>query len=965
VANVTPGPVSPASLMKFSGTPLVSAASASNTRSDFKSAIHCAIGNCYSHKLRNLWSTTKSSIERLVQSLSLTSPTGNYSKVDSLPFESNDGCEVEFAAAQSELSSRVGSRTTRSEWDVCDQITTSNSKPELGNPLASLLRRFPSSPPMRPAQIVPPKSPCAPTVTSPFASSRSSAANPLINAASTAFDYSCLMLEEVISQLQSAQYLASAEFEKKSISWMRRLLTLKRELDFIKDNSYQIKLLCRTTWLQLERDFTLLGQRQVQDLFIAIKRYKRVLNMHENEIFELELFYHEKGQLFLSNSPKEPQDDSTVFSLSSFATCRSCRQPVSASQRLTSALPADGAFASFGLDRTLNSARSKRELDERKFLVESLQYKQMSRAGKALAEMRADIVNQREFFEALNQRYAALNEFACYLDEMVNSSNTHFEKDQKDKKDPQDDALTNPSSDSSLQKIGVLGKGTFGSVYEVMWKGLPYAFKTFNAGFNPKKEIDIWKSLRYPNIIRYFGERILDYEKGVLMEKCDMSLAKLLGTEIEHNLVNQTSGDANTSLIIPPRPSGDVPNFLQRLSIAHQIVGGLSYLHEQQIMHRDIKSDNILVNERRTSVGRVFEVRICDFGSATSHFQRSLNTNRKGSLHYMSPEMMRTGSCDPSGDVYSFGILLWELVFVQMPYLNLPASCGNANAICSWVADDGNRPQIAIPPDSYFMPQQRRGKRNSKHAGESAPSTATDQSRNRPRSRSPSTLVSAPVAGSLIWPWNLAISQLHFVKHLGSWRRRRADASISKALNDKELERYYAEERSSILFGPGSIPSKLLSIVTSPSLAAAATEGGDGGTAFDDGLPLDEGNSCGPRTFFASSNSASAKDVIAFWKSLPGKVDISALDLRILTHFGPPLLVMELHRLIAKCWSIHKNFRPTFSELEPWIGALIADYKSTGGQLRLYHLPQQLQVPFVDELISSYASAPVEGSPDQ
>jgi serine/threonine protein kinase len=89
--------------------------------------------------------------------------------------------------------------------------------------------------------------------------------------------------------------------------------------------------------------------------------------------------------------------------------------------------------------------------------------------------------------------------------------------------------------------------------------------------------------------------------------------------------------------------------------VAYRTVNGLKFLHERQIIHRDIKSDNILYNY-------MGDVKLADFGFAVT-----LSSEEKhcfevmGTLLYMAPELCREERYDMSVDIWSFGIMLVEL----------------------------------------------------------------------------------------------------------------------------------------------------------------------------------------------------------------------------------------------------------------------------------------------------------------
>lgn len=103
--------------------------------------------------------------------------------------------------------------------------------------------------------------------------------------------------------------------------------------------------------------------------------------------------------------------------------------------------------------------------------------------------------------------------------------------------------------------------------------------------------------------------------------------------------------------------------YKKTVSIMQQILDAVSYAHENNIIHRDIKPKNILIDENDT-------IKITDFGIAVALSQNSITQTNSllGSVHYMSPEQARGSMVTKSSDIYSLGIVLYEMLTGDVPF---------------------------------------------------------------------------------------------------------------------------------------------------------------------------------------------------------------------------------------------------------------------------------------------------------
>ncbi len=99
----------------------------------------------------------------------------------------------------------------------------------------------------------------------------------------------------------------------------------------------------------------------------------------------------------------------------------------------------------------------------------------------------------------------------------------------------------------------------------------------------------------------------------------------------------------------------------ETIGIAMQVAQGIEAAHEQHIVHRDIKPQNIIIS-------RDGKVKVTDFGIAKAATTETITSNTMGSVHYISPEQARGGYCDERSDIYSLGITMYEMLTGRVPF---------------------------------------------------------------------------------------------------------------------------------------------------------------------------------------------------------------------------------------------------------------------------------------------------------
>ena len=222
-----------------------------------------------------------------------------------------------------------------------------------------------------------------------------------------------------------------------------------------------------------------------------------------------------------------------------------------------------------------------------------------------------------------------------------------------------------------------IGIGSYGEVIRGLWRGTEVAVKRFlDQDLSDQlmsefaQEVDLMRRLRHPNVVLLMGVVMHQPNMSIVMEYLHRgSLYKLLHRDQ------------------PPRIKSAL-NVARRMRMALDIAKGMTYLHTCTpiIVHRDLKSPNLLVDKH-------WVVKVCDFGLSRvkNHTYLSSKSNA-GTPEWMAPEVLRNENSNEKCDVYSFGVIFWELVTMELPWKGL-----NAMQVVGAVGFAGNR--LTIPED--------------------------------------------------------------------------------------------------------------------------------------------------------------------------------------------------------------------------------------------------------------------------
>ncbi|GAB4831184.1 hypothetical protein Ancab_005191 [Ancistrocladus abbreviatus] len=156
------------------------------------------------------------------------------------------------------------------------------------------------------------------------------------------------------------------------------------------------------------------------------------------------------------------------------------------------------------------------------------------------------------------------------------------------------------------------------------------------------REVTFLSRLRHPNIIRFMAACKKPPVYCVITEYLSEGSLRAYLHKLEHKTLP----------------------LQQLITAALEIARGMEYIHSQGIIHRDLKPENILINED-------FHMKIADFGTACEEAQHDHLADDPGTYRWMAPEMIKHKHYGRKVDVYSFGLILWEMVAGSVPYENM------------------------------------------------------------------------------------------------------------------------------------------------------------------------------------------------------------------------------------------------------------------------------------------------------
>ncbi|KAL1563034.1 hypothetical protein AAHA92_05543 [Salvia divinorum] len=241
---------------------------------------------------------------------------------------------------------------------------------------------------------------------------------------------------------------------------------------------------------------------------------------------------------------------------------------------------------------------------------------------------------------------------------------------------------------ADLEELRELGSGTFGTVYHGKWRGSDVAIKRIKkscfTGRQSEQErltLEFWREaeilskLHHPNVVAFYGV-VQDGPGGTLATVTEY----MVDGSLRHVLLRK---DRHLDR-------------RKRLIIAMDAAFGMEYLHSKNIVHFDLKCDNLLVNLKDPSRPIC---KVGDFGLSKIKRNTLVSGGVRGTLPWMAPELLNGSSSKVSEkvDVFSFGIVLWEILTGEEPYANM-----HYGAIIGGIVNNTLRPTIPSYCDSEW-----------------------------------------------------------------------------------------------------------------------------------------------------------------------------------------------------------------------------------------------------------------------
>jgi len=247
-----------------------------------------------------------------------------------------------------------------------------------------------------------------------------------------------------------------------------------------------------------------------------------------------------------------------------------------------------------------------------------------------------------------------------------------MEDDNLDSLDPR--ALINVNE---LTVRETIGSGSFAVVYHGYWRKTEVAIKMLqnnikNEKISFVKECSLMLNLRHPNVVSLMGV-VLNPRLCIITEYCGRGDVAAVALDTKFTIE---------------------PEHIRKICL--DTCRGMTYLHGANVIHRDLKSRNLLIDKG-------WNIKVADFGLARAFDEQPGTMTACGTPTHAAPEVIKHLHYTAKADVYSFGICLWEVCARQEPYESIPGF-----QVIVAVATKKMRPKIPTNTDPKFANLIRR-----------------------------------------------------------------------------------------------------------------------------------------------------------------------------------------------------------------------------------------------------------------
>ena len=243
-----------------------------------------------------------------------------------------------------------------------------------------------------------------------------------------------------------------------------------------------------------------------------------------------------------------------------------------------------------------------------------------------------------------------------------------------------------------------VGTGSFGSVWRAQWQGADVAVKKLlerrpvaqdgrEIECSIYDEASLLDMIGHPNVLTLYG--VCVNPASLVTEYCSHGSLSVLLANAKHKV--------DTEHATPFAHLG----WNRRIGYALDIARGMRHLHEREvpILHRDLRSPNLLIATDRT-------VKVADFGQSKQDIVRKQHTNLNSrNPRWLAPELLRGERASQGSDVFSFGVVLFEIYALQAPW------DGMADKAISQAVTGGTHPDVPVgaPFYGYYATPEQAG----------------------------------------------------------------------------------------------------------------------------------------------------------------------------------------------------------------------------------------------------------------